>query len=171
MSFNLVSGFGISSIFGINFTLVVFRYVPSLNILILIQCCSLCIAINSPAGIFISFLFSKSSHFPFISCLCCYCSYIIDRAVFLAVYQSWSQPVIKGVPPLPRDSHSCTTVGDNLYVFGGTDGMRPLKDLHILDTCELLRSFCICTFDLPFISYPYLVTCFYVDLCIGNLIV
>ncbi|KAF2312873.1 hypothetical protein GH714_040930 [Hevea brasiliensis] len=47
--------------------------------------------------------------------------------------QTWSQPVIKGTPPTPRDSHSCTTVGDNLFVFGGTDGMNPLKDLHILD--------------------------------------
>ncbi|KAF4382087.1 hypothetical protein F8388_001232, partial [Cannabis sativa] len=48
--------------------------------------------------------------------------------------QKWSEPVIKGTHPTPRDSHSCTTVGDNLYVFGGTDGMNPLRDLHILDT-------------------------------------
>lgn len=53
-----------------------------------------------------------------------------------AVAHTWSQPVIKGTPPTPRDSHSCTTVGDNLFVFGGTDGTNPLKDLHILDTCE-----------------------------------
>lgn len=49
--------------------------------------------------------------------------------------------MIKGTPPTPRDSHSCTTVGDNLFVFGGTDGMNPLKDLHILDTCEAIVSF------------------------------
>lgn len=48
--------------------------------------------------------------------------------------------MIKGSPPTPRDSHSCTTVGDNLFVFGGTDGMNPLKDLHILDTCEFVLS-------------------------------
>ncbi|KAJ0049262.1 hypothetical protein Pint_16276 [Pistacia integerrima] len=54
--------------------------------------------------------------------------------VFDTVNQTWSQPMIKGMPPTPRDSHSCTTVGDNLYVFGGTDGMNPLRDLHILDT-------------------------------------
>ncbi|KAL5751468.1 hypothetical protein ACOSP7_026071 [Xanthoceras sorbifolium] len=54
--------------------------------------------------------------------------------VFDTVNLTWSQPVIKGMPPTPRDSHSCTAVGDNLYVFGGTDGMNPLKDLHILDT-------------------------------------
>lgn len=54
--------------------------------------------------------------------------------VFDTANQTWSQPLIKGIPPTPRDSHSCTTVGDNLFVFGGTDGMSPLKDLHILDT-------------------------------------
>ncbi|KAH6758457.1 Galactose oxidase/kelch repeat superfamily protein [Perilla frutescens var. frutescens] len=46
----------------------------------------------------------------------------------------WSDPVLKGTPPIPRDSHSCTTVGDSLFVFGGTDGRRPLNDLHILQT-------------------------------------
>lgn len=68
----------------------------------------------------------------------CVCMYSPYRWNCFAVNQLWSQPVIKGVPPTPRDSHSCTTVGDNLYVFGGTDGMSPLKDLHILDTCELV---------------------------------
>ncbi|KAK6128175.1 hypothetical protein DH2020_038077 [Rehmannia glutinosa] len=54
--------------------------------------------------------------------------------VFDTVSMIWSEPAIKGIPPIPRDSHSCTTVGDNLFVFGGTDGRRPLNDLHILDT-------------------------------------
>ncbi|OMO62949.1 Kelch repeat type 2 [Corchorus capsularis] len=54
--------------------------------------------------------------------------------VFDTAKQTWSQPVMKGTPPTPRDSHSCTTVGDNLFVLGGTDGTNPLKDLHILDT-------------------------------------
>ncbi|CAA0826610.1 Galactose oxidase/kelch repeat superfamily protein [Striga hermonthica] len=54
--------------------------------------------------------------------------------VFDTVNMLWSEPVMKGIPPVPRDSHSCTTVGDNLFVFGGTDGRRPLNDLHILDT-------------------------------------
>ncbi|KAA8542560.1 hypothetical protein F0562_023712 [Nyssa sinensis] len=54
--------------------------------------------------------------------------------VFDTVKRTWSEPVIKGILPTPRDSHSCTTVGDNLFVFGGTDGDNPLKDLHILDT-------------------------------------
>ncbi|CAK9147944.1 unnamed protein product [Ilex paraguariensis] len=54
--------------------------------------------------------------------------------VFDAVKGTWSLLAIKGTPPVPRDSHSCTAVGDNLFVFGGTDGKNPLKDLHILDT-------------------------------------
>ncbi|XP_018469357.2 uncharacterized protein LOC108841072 [Raphanus sativus] len=55
--------------------------------------------------------------------------------LFDAETQIWSEPVIRGVPPSPRDSHSCTTVGDNLFVFGGTDGKHHLNDLHVLDTC------------------------------------
>ncbi|KAK7328499.1 hypothetical protein VNO77_22608 [Canavalia gladiata] len=54
--------------------------------------------------------------------------------VFDTVRQSWSQPVMKGLLPIPRDSHSCAVIGENLFVFGGTDGTNPLKDLHILDT-------------------------------------
>ena len=55
-----------------------------------------------------------------------------------AAKQIWTQPMISGTPPPPRDSHSCTTVGDNLVVFGGTDGIKSLNDLYILDTCKLL---------------------------------
>lgn len=54
--------------------------------------------------------------------------------VFDTVKQAWTEPVVKGAPPIARDSHSCTAVGDNLFVFGGTDGMKPLNDLHILET-------------------------------------
>ncbi|XP_027331059.1 tip elongation aberrant protein 1 isoform X2 [Abrus precatorius] len=54
--------------------------------------------------------------------------------VFDSLKQIWSQPAMKGLPPAPRDSHTCTAIGDNLFVFGGTDGMNPLRDLHILDT-------------------------------------
>uniref|UniRef100_K7KW81 Attractin/MKLN-like beta-propeller domain-containing protein n=1 Tax=Glycine max TaxID=3847 RepID=K7KW81_SOYBN len=54
--------------------------------------------------------------------------------VFDTLKQSWSEPAIKGPPPTPRDSHSCTVIGDNLFVFGGTDGTKLLNDLQILDT-------------------------------------
>ncbi|KAJ6815466.1 tip elongation aberrant protein 1-like isoform X3 [Iris pallida] len=59
---------------------------------------------------------------------------INDLHVFDNVKQTWSKPMMKGNSPSPRDSHSCTTVGNRLFVFGGTDGSNPLKDLHILDT-------------------------------------
>lgn len=62
--------------------------------------------------------------------------YFLIPHCWFAVNQTWSQPVIKGSPPTPRDSHTCTAIGDNLFVFGGTDGINPLKDLHILDTCQ-----------------------------------
>ncbi|XP_008785617.2 tip elongation aberrant protein 1 [Phoenix dactylifera] len=54
--------------------------------------------------------------------------------VFDTVKQTWSKPMMKGVPPSPRDSHTCTTVGNMLFIFGGTDGKSPLNDLHVLDT-------------------------------------
>ncbi|XP_009596275.1 uncharacterized protein LOC107831980 [Nicotiana tabacum] len=54
--------------------------------------------------------------------------------VFDTVNRMWSEPVMKGTLPTPRDSHSCTNIGDNLFVFGGTNGREPLNDLHILDT-------------------------------------
>ncbi|XP_010531849.1 PREDICTED: tip elongation aberrant protein 1-like isoform X2 [Tarenaya hassleriana] len=62
------------------------------------------------------------------------CGKVSDSYVDYCAKQTWTQPSIKGTPPPPRDSHSCTTVGDNLFVFGGTDGTNPLKDLYILDT-------------------------------------
>ena len=41
--------------------------------------------------------------------------------------------MVKGVPPFPRDNHSYTVVGTNLFVFGRNDGKNPLRDLHILN--------------------------------------
>jgi N-acetylneuraminic acid mutarotase len=57
-----------------------------------------------------------------------------DIHVFDSVKQMWSKPNVRGTPPTARDSHTCTTVDHNLFVFGGTDGTNPLKDLHVLDT-------------------------------------
>uniref|UniRef100_A0A0V0HMV7 Putative ovule protein n=1 Tax=Solanum chacoense TaxID=4108 RepID=A0A0V0HMV7_SOLCH len=54
--------------------------------------------------------------------------------VFDTVNRIWSEPATKGALPSPRDSHSCTAVGDNLFVFGGTNGTHSLNDLYILDT-------------------------------------
>jgi N-acetylneuraminic acid mutarotase len=57
-----------------------------------------------------------------------------DIYIFDSVKQTWTKPNIKGHPPTPRDSHTCVTMGEKLYVFGGTDGTSPLDDLHVLDT-------------------------------------
>lgn len=54
--------------------------------------------------------------------------------VFDTVNRIWSDPLTKGALPSPRDSHSCTAIGDSLFVFGGTNGRESLNDLHILDT-------------------------------------
>uniref|UniRef100_UPI00358E6DC9 host cell factor 1-like isoform X3 n=1 Tax=Myxine glutinosa TaxID=7769 RepID=UPI00358E6DC9 len=32
---------------------------------------------------------------------------------------TWTNPVLSGVPPLPRSLHSATVIGNNMYVFGG----------------------------------------------------
>ncbi|XP_060206530.1 protein GLUTELIN PRECURSOR ACCUMULATION 3-like isoform X4 [Lycium barbarum] len=58
--------------------------------------------------------------------------------VFDTVNRIWSEPVMMGTLPSPRDSHSCTTLGKYLIVFGGTNGREPLNDLHILDTYTLV---------------------------------
>ena len=39
-----------------------------------------------------------------------------------------------GVVPSPRESHSLTSVGVRLYVFGGFDGARVLNDLYVFDS-------------------------------------
>ncbi|XP_043707229.1 protein GLUTELIN PRECURSOR ACCUMULATION 3-like isoform X2 [Telopea speciosissima] len=57
-----------------------------------------------------------------------------DVYIFDSVKQVWIKPTMRGIAPSPRDSHSCTTIENNLFVFGGTDGKNPLKDLFVLDT-------------------------------------
>lgn len=92
-------------------------------------------------------IFSRSLHFQWswfllqsvvfeISVCVCMC--------FLSVTRTWSEPEMKGAVPIPRDSHSCTTVGDRLFVFGGTDGRNPLRDLLILDTSKLSCIWILC---------------------------
>ncbi|EFJ04462.1 hypothetical protein SELMODRAFT_432392, partial [Selaginella moellendorffii] len=56
-----------------------------------------------------------------------------DVHVFDFGMYTWSKPVIKGMHPSPRDSHSSTAVRSKLYVFGGTNGTSPLNDLFVLD--------------------------------------
>ncbi|KAG0616185.1 hypothetical protein M758_5G097000 [Ceratodon purpureus] len=72
-----------------------------------------------------------------------------DIYIFDSVKQTWSKPNIKGSPPTPRDSHTCVTMGNGLFVFGGTDGSSPLEDLHVLDTVSNQWSVPSTTGDAP----------------------
>ncbi|XP_047265783.1 kelch domain-containing protein 3 isoform X2 [Capsicum annuum] len=54
--------------------------------------------------------------------------------VFDTVNRIWSEPLMNGGLPSPRSGHSCTTIGNDLIMFGGTNGTGPLNDLHILFT-------------------------------------
>lgn len=49
---------------------------------------------------------------------------------------TWIEPVVNGIPPSPRNGHSCTGIGDQLFVFGGVNGNERFNDLHVLDTCK-----------------------------------
>lgn len=79
------------------------------------------------AGALISPAWSLNHYFFFIGIVC-------------TAKETWTKPMVKGNPPSPRDSHTCTTVNTSLYIFGGTDGTNPLKDLHVLDTGDFLLS-------------------------------
>ncbi|KAG2322681.1 hypothetical protein Bca52824_015894 [Brassica carinata] len=74
--------------------------------------------------------------------------------VFDAAKQIWTQPMVSGTPPPPRDSHSCTTVGDNLILhklesvrmLGGKDlrqekvtAQCSLTELEVRSTTKLLK--------------------------------
>ena len=45
---------------------------------------------------------------------------------------TWSAPAIDGVPPPARMGATCTRVGTDLYIFGGSDGKSSLRDLNVL---------------------------------------
>ena len=44
----------------------------------------------------------------------------------------WTVP--RGTPPPALVGHSATLVGNELFVFGGSDGKRDGNDLYIFDT-------------------------------------
>lgn len=70
--------------------------------------------------------------------------------------KSWKFVLSFGAVPSPRFGHSCTLVGNILYVFGGNDGSRYLNDIYVFDIGinhsnfvvifrneQLVRTFCI----------------------------
>ncbi|GBG92143.1 hypothetical protein CBR_g54444 [Chara braunii] len=45
---------------------------------------------------------------------------------------TWTCPEVIGSPPSARRGHSVAIVGKCMYVFGGFDGYRHMRDLHVL---------------------------------------
>lgn len=52
---------------------------------------------------------------------------MLDRQTF-----SWSLPTVDGVPPPSRMGATCSRVGTDLFIFGGSDGKSSLRDLNVL---------------------------------------
>eukprot|EP00249_Psilotum_nudum_P013942 c24589_g1_i1 orf=335-1936(-) len=56
--------------------------------------------------------------------------FILDTARLI-----WTRATTKGIPPTPRDSHTCSAWNNKLVVLGGEDASDSyLSDVHILDT-------------------------------------
>jgi hypothetical protein len=45
----------------------------------------------------------------------------------------WFSPRVTGVPPAPREGHSTSRIGSNLFVIGGFDGSDFRNDVHVLE--------------------------------------
>lgn len=45
---------------------------------------------------------------------------------------TWIVPNVEGVPPVPRMGATATSVGTDVYLFGGSDGKVSLADLHVM---------------------------------------
>lgn len=65
-------------------------------------------------------------------------SMLSDYLHFLNIEtMDWSAPAFTGVDHPHRYGHSCTLVGEYLFVFGGWDGNRPLGELQVLNMAEV----------------------------------
>ncbi|KAH9112618.1 hypothetical protein AeMF1_013058 [Aphanomyces euteiches] len=54
---------------------------------------------------------------------------VLDTECFL-----WYPPAVSGTPPMARSGHTCTVLGSDVVVFGGSRGRTRLNTLHLLDT-------------------------------------
>ncbi|ETV72761.1 hypothetical protein, variant [Aphanomyces astaci] len=54
---------------------------------------------------------------------------VLDTECFL-----WYPPAVSGTPPLARSGHSCTVLGSDVVVFGGSRGRNRPSTVHLLDT-------------------------------------
>ncbi|CAI5724593.1 unnamed protein product [Peronospora destructor] len=53
---------------------------------------------------------------------------VLDTECFL-----WYPPAIRGSPPSARSGHTCTAIGNEVVVFGGSGGRNRKSAVHILD--------------------------------------
>ncbi|OWZ19217.1 Rab9 effector protein [Phytophthora megakarya] len=56
---------------------------------------------------------------------------VLDTECFL-----WYPPAIRGTPPPGKSGHTCTALGDEMVVFGGSGGRNRQTSVHILDSDE-----------------------------------
>ncbi|TMW67100.1 hypothetical protein Poli38472_012216 [Pythium oligandrum] len=54
---------------------------------------------------------------------------VLDTDCFL-----WYPPAISGVAPIARSGHTCTVVGNDIVVFGGSRGRSRQSSVHVLDS-------------------------------------
>lgn len=54
---------------------------------------------------------------------------VLDTECFL-----WYPPAVSGVTPMARSGHTCTVVGEEIVVFGGSRGRNRQSTVHVLDS-------------------------------------
>lgn len=54
---------------------------------------------------------------------------VLDTECFL-----WYPPAVSGTTPSARSGHTCTVVGDDVVVFGGSRGRNRQSTVHVLDS-------------------------------------
>ncbi|GMF38221.1 unnamed protein product [Phytophthora fragariaefolia] len=64
-----------------------------------------------------------------------------DIAVLDTECLLWYPPAIRGTPPSARSGHTCTAIGNDVVVFGGSRGRSRQSSVHILNTGEWLERY------------------------------
>uniref|UniRef100_H3GRT7 Uncharacterized protein n=1 Tax=Phytophthora ramorum TaxID=164328 RepID=H3GRT7_PHYRM len=57
---------------------------------------------------------------------------VLDTECFL-----WYPPAVRGSPPSARSGHTCTAIGNEVVVFGGSGGRNRQSSVHILDSVKV----------------------------------
>ncbi|KAG6496067.1 hypothetical protein ZIOFF_043915 [Zingiber officinale] len=60
-------------------------------------------------------------------------NYLNDVFLLDLKNMTWSSPAIKGEPPAPRDSHTATSIGNKIVVYGGDCGDHFHGEVDVLD--------------------------------------